>query len=534
MTDFFDFVRAVVREAPLTLPIVAALLVVGAVAQVTLIVLFARHAGAPLEPSLLIEHVWLVAGLLIIAVTLTGLSTALSIQVGREVGTAASLDLVDRIAGARFDAVNAIGPARLRTALTVDVEAAASAGGTLGLFWHAVVTAVLVFAVVLALAPAVGSIMLIVLLAVSVAERTMMVMAKDAIHEALAADDRVADRIGALHAAGADFRLNRARAADYRNSALRPAILAAGRLRLIAGAVFIRRLVLFRVTFMVIGAASQPFLFATHDVVTAMFASLGLIFCFVSLNYAIIAADTIQFGIDARLRIDALSKILGSQTQADGAPAHNAKTLTFEEARYAYPDGAFAIGPLNIGFDRPETTVVFGNNGSGKTTMLRVLSGLLEADAGRVMADGRPRLASERQTLFATVFSDYHLFHKTHGATEGERAALTAWIERLGLRQDVQLLGDTFSTRALSSGQRKRLALGVALAENRPILLLDEWTADQSPGFRRWFYETLLPELKADGRLVIAVSHDDQYRAHADRVIEMAGGIVKHPDEPLP
>ncbi|MCG8463435.1 MAG: ATP-binding cassette domain-containing protein, partial [Xanthomonadales bacterium] len=72
-----------------------------------------------------------------------------------------------------------------------------------------------------------------------------------------------------------------------------------------------------------------------------------------------------------------------------------------------------------------------------------------------------------------------------------------------------------------SQGQRKRLALIAALAEDRDLLLLDEWAAEQDPMFRRYFYETLIPQWRASGKTVIAVTHDDQYFHCADRVLTL-------------
>ena len=71
--------------------------------------------------------------------------------------------------------------------------------------------------------------------------------------------------------------------------------------------------------------------------------------------------------------------------------------------------------------------------------------------------------------------------------------------------------GDEFTTVDLSSGQRRRLALIVARLENRPILLLDEWAADQDPEFRRKFYFEFLPALNRAGMTIVAISHDDRY-----------------------
>ena len=64
----------------------------------------------------------------------------------------------------------------------------------------------------------------------------------------------------------------------------------------------------------------------------------------------------------------------------------------------------------------------------------------------------------------------------------------------------------------------------LALLEKRDILLLDEWAADQDPVFRRLFYQELLPEMKAQGKTIFAITHDDRYFHHADRLLKMDSG----------
>nr|VUD32684.1 ABC transporter ATP-binding protein [Raoultella sp. NCTC 9187] len=76
----------------------------------------------------------------------------------------------------------------------------------------------------------------------------------------------------------------------------------------------------------------------------------------------------------------------------------------------------------------------------------------------------------------------------------------------------------------LSKGQKKRVALLLALAEDRDIILLDEWAADQDPHFRREFYQVLLPLMQQMGKTIFAISHDDHYFQHADRLLEMRAG----------
>ena len=86
-----------------------------------------------------------------------------------------------------------------------------------------------------------------------------------------------------------------------------------------------------------------------------------------------------------------------------------------------------------------------------------------------------------------------------------------------------------FSTLALSDGQKRRLALVVALLEDADLYLFDEWAADQDPAFKQVFYSRILPELKARGKAVVAFTHDDRFLDLADRLIVMADGRILPP-----
>ena len=74
----------------------------------------------------------------------------------------------------------------------------------------------------------------------------------------------------------------------------------------------------------------------------------------------------------------------------------------------------------------------------------------------------------------------------------------------------------------------------VALLEDRPLYVFDEWAADQDPEFRRYFYEELIPALKRQGKAVLAVSHDDRYFHCADRVVTMDYGKIRSIQRPAP
>lgn len=130
--------------------------------------------------------------------------------------------------------------------------------------------------------------------------------------------------------------------------------------------------------------------------------------------------------------------------------------------------------------------------------------------------------------LFSVIFFDYYLFADLIDANAASLRNVDDYLKKLEIIKKVTVQNGAFSTIDLSTGQRKRLALIHVFLQGRPIVVLDEWAADQDPTFRRVFYEKLLPSMKQLGKALIVVSHDDAYFHLADRVIEMdAGRIVE-------
>jgi len=204
-------------------------------------------------------------------------------------------------------------------------------------------------------------------------------------------------------------------------------------------------------------------------------------------------------------------------------------TIELRALRFSRGEGEerFTVGPVDLTIRRGETLFITGGNGSGKTTFIKMLTGLYPADSGEILVDGRrigPAEMEGYRNLFGAVFSDFHLFKRLWGIDAPDPARGAALIEEMEIAGKAHLLGREFSTVDLSSGQRKRLALVAAQLEDRPILVLDEWAADQDPHFRAKFYQELLPRLRADGRTVLAITHDDKYFQHADRRIHMEEG----------
>ncbi|PKH81996.1 multidrug ABC transporter permease/ATP-binding protein [Psychrobacter sp. 4Bb] len=184
---------------------------------------------------------------------------------------------------------------------------------------------------------------------------------------------------------------------------------------------------------------------------------------------------------------------------------------------------------VNLTLQRGDVVFLIGANGSGKSTLAKIITGIFTPTTGTVQVDGQSvnseNNADFRQ-LFSAIFSDQHLFKQLIGiqGNEPDAALVSDWLYKLNLQEKVSVSDHKLSTDKLSQGQRKRLAMLIAVAEQKDILLLDEWAADQDPAFRRVFYQTLIPELKAMGKTLFIISHDDGYFEHADRLLLMKEG----------
>lgn len=217
----------------------------------------------------------------------------------------------------------------------------------------------------------------------------------------------------------------------------------------------------------------------------------------------------------------------------DAEPAF--ETIELRDAVFQFPskdgesDEVFKIGPINLTMKRGETTFITGGNGSGKSTLLRLLTGLYPLDKGRILLDGKPlqRSGESEQNfreLFSSVFGDFHLSRHLDGVPLENIKEADYWMERLEIQDKVKIEGNAFSTTDLSSGQRKRLALVAAILDRKPVLVLDEWAADQDPLFRRTFYKELLPLLKERGHTIIAITHDSRFFDAAEQQFHMEDG----------
>jgi putative ATP-binding cassette transporter len=209
-------------------------------------------------------------------------------------------------------------------------------------------------------------------------------------------------------------------------------------------------------------------------------------------------------------------------------------SLELHNVRYAFPpvEGSepFRLGPVNLRIEQGDIVFIVGENGCGKTTLIKLLLGLYAPTEGEIRVNDQPITALNRDDYrqnFTTIFADYYLFDDL---IQGDREVpqdATRYLERLEIAHKVSVRDGAFSTTDLSTGQRKRLALVNAWLEERPVLVFDEWAADQDPTFRRIFYTELLPDLKRLGKTIIVISHDDRYFDVADQLVRMEAGRVK-------
>lgn len=196
--------------------------------------------------------------------------------------------------------------------------------------------------------------------------------------------------------------------------------------------------------------------------------------------------------------------------------------------QYEEEDGrTFTLGPINYMFRSGEISFITGGNGSGKSTLARLITGLYTPDAGCIRVNGAEISPERLREHYSAIFSDFFLFEKLYGLIlDGKEQIIQEHLDMLCLAEKVSIANGKFSTIQLSSGQRKRLALLVSYLEERPVCLYDEWASDQDPEYRAFFYNDILPALRARGKCVIIITHDDRYFGLADTILKLEMGKV--------
>ncbi|NUJ10852.1 multidrug ABC transporter permease/ATP-binding protein [Campylobacter coli] len=234
----------------------------------------------------------------------------------------------------------------------------------------------------------------------------------------------------------------------------------------------------------------------------------------------------------AKIALDKIAKL-----ELDDYKEHFEKTnfikdwrqISFKNTSFSYDDN-FHLNPVNLDLNKGELIFLIGKNGSGKSTFCMLLTGLFKPSEGEIFVDDM-KIDDDNldvyRSLVSAVFSDFHLFTKTLAKEKfADEEKIASWLEFLELKGKTRVEDHELVLTKLSTGQKKRLAMLIALLEERDILVLDEWAADQDPVFRRFFYKKLLPLLKEQGKTIFAITHDDAYFDSADRIFLAEGGNI--------
>ncbi|CAH9055528.1 ABC transporter ATP-binding/permease protein YojI [Pseudoalteromonas holothuriae] len=240
----------------------------------------------------------------------------------------------------------------------------------------------------------------------------------------------------------------------------------------------------------------------------------------------------LEIGNIALKRIHALECFDGELYCNDSQPLPEWNTYNVKGVSYKYSskefDNSFSLKPVSLSFSRSQINFIVGGNGSGKSTLSKLISLHYQCNEGEILFDNmivdESNIALARERI-SVIYSDYYLFSKLYKKQNlSDIEKVNFYLESLGLSGKTDFVNGYFTTTKLSDGQRRRLALLVALIEDKDIYIFDEWAADQDPEFKKIFYHQILPTMKKDNKLVIVVSHDDRYFKCADRLIFMDGG----------
>ena len=206
----------------------------------------------------------------------------------------------------------------------------------------------------------------------------------------------------------------------------------------------------------------------------------------------------------------------GDATVPDAAPPADASPAVRLEGLTRSFAGFVAVDDLSLAVRRGEVFGFLGPNGSGKTTTIRMLCGLLRPTGGRAEVLGqdivrqgralRSRLGymSQRFSLYddLTVAENLTFFGRGYGLGRARLAERTAWaLEMAGLAGE-----ERRRARELSGGARQRLALGCAVLHEPQLVFLDEPTAGVDPIARRQFWD-LIADLSAAGTTLFVTTH---------------------------
>ena len=523
--SFFQLVRREMQGSPNRLAIMGAL---GGISSAS--ILAAINAGAQAadtgKPSLWAATLFIVA-LFLFVKTQNYILLSATAEIEAIVHKLRTR-LMDKVRHSELLPLEGIGRAEIVAAITKETAALTQASNSLAFMGQGAVLILFIAVYVAFLSPLA---LVLGILVVSVAGAVFHSKSRHiaaATREAAEWENRLYNRLMDLLDGFKEVRLNRGRSADLYRDVVEVSRTAAN-IKIRTQAETFRRIFLLQSSlYAMLGAIVfvVPVLSTTlggasiAKTVTALVFILGTCFGLVNtipiLTTANAAADNIE-------RLEARLSATISDATSVLEPPRRFERIEMRGVVFSYVERStekvFTVGPVDFGLRSGELVFITGGNGSGKSTFLKLLASLYKPDAGEISFDGVLVTDNTREAyrqLISAIFVDYHLFQRLYGIPDPDPFEVDRLLAQFRLLDKTQLAEGEFNTVDLSTGQRKRLALIVSLLEKRPILLLDEWAADQDPDFRRKFYFDLLPELHRAGVTVVVVSHDDRYLDEMD------------------
>lgn len=220
--------------------------------------------------------------------------------------------------------------------------------------------------------------------------------------------------------------------------------------------------------------------------------------------------------------------------------------IKLENVSYTYAPGTSlavqALRGVTLDVADGEFVGVMGATGSGKSTLIQLIAGLIKPTEGQILLDGEDINARkyDRDVLHRKVglvfqYPEYQLFETTVERDMGfglRRLGLTKEETAAAVRAALETVGFDYDTvrdkspLGFSDGEKRRIAIAGVLAPKPGVLILDEPTAGLDPLGRRNFLN-MVDALNADGTTIIMISHNaDALAEHARRIIVLKNGAL--------
>jgi putative pyoverdin transport system ATP-binding/permease protein len=449
--------------------------------------------------------------------------------------------LVEKVQHASYSAVEGMGRAPLFNAIASHANSISRA--TPGLISSGISSVLLVCAFIIIFSLS-ATAFLIVVATLAVMLGALWINSRQVagmLAEVIQRDNQFVDGFGELLDGFKELKMDSEKDHEFNNLHLKPLAMKAREIRVDGGMVLTRSVLLASASLFILLAAViflVPVLAPDQAPKIARIATL-VIFMFGPLSEVVLVYPTFNEALAAIREIERIEQRLDSAVGnglLEPIIGFSPSALAFDDLRcegiaFDYRDekgqSSFSLAPFDFHLTKGELVFISGGNGSGKSTFLKVLAGLYAPATGTIRVNDTLISPDHRQSyrnIFGPIFSDFHLFDRIYGLKEVDETRVRDLLEMVELSHKTAIVNRQITTTSLSTGQRKRLALVLCLLDDKPIFLLDEWAAEQDPQFRRKFYREILPELKQQGKTIVAVTHDDDHYEIADRVLKMQFG----------